>query len=69
MLNKLPVVFVDKDDTVGLITVEIAVEDGEDTAMIKVICNIIVLQTDISNFMSYIYSWQWLVNKTTKYII
>ena len=54
MLNKLPVVLVDKDDTVELITVEITVEDGEDTEMIKVICNIIVLQTEISNFMSYI---------------
>ena len=53
MLNKLPVVFVDKDDTVELITVEITVEDGEDTEMIKIICNIIVLQTEISNFMSY----------------
>ena len=53
MLNKLPVVFVDKDDTVELITVEITVED-EDTKMIKIICNIIVLQTEISNFMSYI---------------
>ena len=54
MLNKLPVVFVDKDDTVELITVESIVEDGEDTEMIKLICNIIVLQTEISNFMSYI---------------
>ena len=54
MLNKLPVVFVDKDDTVQLITVEIPVEDGEDTEMIKIICNIIVLQTEISNFMLYI---------------
>ena len=53
-LNKLPVVFVDKDDTAELITVEITVEDGEDTEMIKIICNIIVLQTEISNFMSYI---------------
>ena len=53
MLNKLPVVFVDNDDTVELITVEITVEDGTDTEMIKIICNIIVLQTEISNFMSY----------------
>ena len=54
MLNKLPVMFVDKDDTIELITVEITVEDSEDTEMIKIICNIIVLQTEISNFMSYI---------------
>ena len=54
MLNALPVVFVDKDDTVELITVEISVEDGKDTKMIKIICNIIVLQTEISNFMSYL---------------
>ena len=55
MLNKLPVVFVDKDDTVELITVEITVEDGEDTETINnIICNIIILQTEISNFMSYI---------------
>ena len=53
MLNKLPGVFVDNDDTVELITVEITVEDGADTAMIKIICNIIILQTEISNFMSY----------------
>ena len=54
MLNKLPVVFVDKDDSAELITVEVTVEDGEDTEMIKIICNIIVLQTEISNFMSYL---------------
>ena len=54
MLNKLPVVFVDKGDTVELITMEITVEDGEDTEMIKIICNIIVPQTEISNFMSYL---------------
>ena len=54
MLNKLPIVFVDKDDTVELITVEMTVEDGEYTEMIKIICNIIVLQIEISNFMSYI---------------
>ena len=54
MLNKLPVVFVDKHDTVELITVEITVEDGEDTEMIKIISNIMVLQTEISNFMSYL---------------
>ena len=46
--------FVNKDDTVELITVEITAEDGEHTEMIKIICNIIVLQTEISNFMSYI---------------
>ena len=54
MLNKLPVVFVDKDDTFELITVEITVEAGADTEMIKIICNTIVLKTEISNFMSYI---------------
>ena len=54
MLNKLPVVFVDKDDTDELITLEITVEDDKDTKMIKIICNIIVLQTEISNFMSYL---------------
>ena len=53
MLNKLPVLFVDNDDTVELITVEITVEHGVDTEMIKIICNIIGLQTEISNFMSY----------------
>ena len=53
MLNKLPVVFVDDGDTVELITVEITVEHGGDTEMIKIICNIIVLQTEISNCMSY----------------
>ena len=54
MLNKLPVVFVDKNDTAELSIVEITVEDGEDTEMIKIICNITVLQTEISNFTSYI---------------
>ena len=53
MLNKLPLVFVDTDDTVELITVRITVEDGADTEMVKIICNIIVVQTEISNFMSY----------------
>ena len=53
MLNELPGVFVDDCDTVELITVEITVEHGADTEMIKIICNIIVLQTEISNFMSY----------------
>ena len=53
MLNKLPVVFVDKGDTVEWITVGITVEDGADTEMMKIIYNIIVLQTDISNFISY----------------
>ena len=54
MLNKIPVVYVDKDDTVNLITVEITVEDGKDTEMIKIIFNIIEVETEISNFMSYI---------------
>ena len=54
MLNKLPVLVVDKDDTVEVISLEITVQDGEDTEMIKIICNIIVLNTEISNFMSYI---------------
>ena len=53
MLNKLPVGFVDYDDTVELITEEITVEHGADTEIIKIICNIIVLQTEISNFTSY----------------
>ena len=52
MLNKLPVVFVD-NETVELITVEITVEHGADTEIIKIICYIIVLHTEISNFMSY----------------
>ena len=53
MLNKLPVVFVDDGDTVELITMEITVEHGADTEMMKIICNIIVLQTEISNYISY----------------
>ena len=53
MLNKLPVVFVDNGDTLELITVEITGENGADTEMMKIICNIIVLQTEISNFISY----------------
>ena len=31
-----------------------AVEDGEDTEMFKMMFNIIVQETEISNFMSYI---------------
>ena len=54
MLHKLPVVSVDIYDIVELMTVEINVEDGADTEMFKIIFNIIVLETDISNFMSYI---------------
>ena len=53
MWNKLPVVFVDNGDTVELITVEITVEHGADTEMMKIICNIIVMQTEISIFISY----------------
>ena len=53
MLNKLPVVFVDNGDTAELVTVEITVEHGADTEMMKIICNIIVLQTEIFNFISY----------------
>ena len=54
MLNKLPVVSVDINDTVELMTVEIRVEDDKDTEMFKMIFNIIVLETKISKFMSYI---------------
>ena len=53
MLNILPVVFVDNGDTVELIIVEITVEHGADTEIMKIICNVIVLQTEISNFISY----------------
>ena len=53
MWNTLPVVFVDDGDTVELITVEITVEHGTDTEMMNIICNIIVLHTEISNFISY----------------
>ena len=53
MLNKLPVVFVDDGDTVELITVEITVEHSADTEMMKIICNVIVLQAEIFNFISY----------------
>ena len=53
MLNELPVVFVDEGDTVELITVEIIVEHSADLEMIKIICNILVLQTEISNFIQY----------------
>ena len=51
MLKKLPAVSVDIDDTVELVTVEITVEDGEDTEMFQMIFNIIVLETEISNFI------------------
>ena len=54
MLNKLPVVSVDIDDTVEFMTVEIRVEDGEDTEMFKMIFNIILMETEITNFTSYI---------------
>ena len=54
MLHKLPVVSVDIYDIVELMTEEISVEDGIDTDMFKMIFNIIVLETEISNFMSYI---------------
>ena len=50
MLNELPVVFVDDSDTVELITVEITVQHSADPVMIEIICNILVLQTEISNF-------------------
>ena len=50
MLNELPVVFVDDGDTVELITVEITVQHSTDPEMNKIICNILVLQTEISNF-------------------
>ena len=49
MLNELPVVFVDDGDTVELITVEITVQHSADPEMIKIICNILLLQTEISN--------------------
>ena len=39
---------------VELMTVEIRIVDGEDTEMFKMIFYIIVLETEISNFMSYI---------------
>ena len=42
---------VDIDDTVELMTVEITVEDGEDTEVFQMIFNIIVLETEISNFI------------------
>ena len=45
MLNELPVGFVDDGDTVELITVEITVEHSADPEMIKITCNILVLQT------------------------
>ena len=54
MLNELPVVFVDDGDKVELITVELTVEHSADPEMIKIICNIMVLHTEISNFISYI---------------
>ena len=45
--------FADNGDTVDLITMEITVEHSADTEMMKIICNIIVLETEISNFISY----------------
>ena len=42
--------FVDDGDTVELITVEVAVQHSADPEMIKIICNILLLQTEISNF-------------------
>ena len=54
MLHKLPFVSVHIYDIVELMTVEISVEDAADTEMFKMIFNIIVLETEISNFMSYI---------------
>ena len=51
MLNELPVVFVDDDDTVELITVVITVEHCADPEMMNIICNIPVVQTEISNFI------------------
>ena len=54
MLNKLPVVSVDIDDTVELMMVEIRVEDAEDAEIFKMIFNIMVMETEIFNFMSYI---------------
>ena len=51
MLNELPVVFVDDGDTVEIITVEITVQHSADPEMIKIICNILLLQTEISNFI------------------
>ena len=51
MLNELPVVFVDDGDTVELVTVEITVEHSADPEMINIICNILVLQTELSNFI------------------
>ena len=53
MLNKLPVVFVDDGDTVELIIVEITVEHSADPEMMKIIGIIMVLQIEISNFISY----------------
>ena len=50
MWNELPVVFVDDSDTVELITVDVTVQHHADPVMIKIICNILVLQTEISNF-------------------
>ena len=50
MWNELPVVFVDDSDAVQLITVDVTVQHCADPVMIKIICNILVLQTEISNF-------------------
>ena len=68
MLHKLPVVSVDIYDTVELMTVEICVEDGTDTDMLKMIFNMIVLETKYP-ILHHTYRWQWLVNKPTKYIV
>ena len=54
MLCKLPVVSVDMYDIVKLMAVEISLEDGTDTDIFRMIFNIIVLETEISNFMSYV---------------
>ena len=50
MWNELPVVFVDNSDTLELITVDVTVQHHANPVMIKIICNILVLQTEISNF-------------------
>ena len=51
MLNELLVVFVDDGDTVELITVVITVEHSPDPEMMKITCHILVLHTEISNFI------------------
>ena len=50
MWNELPVVFVDDSDSVEPITIDVIVQHYADHVMIKIICNILVLQTEISNF-------------------